>query len=228
MAKVLIADDDAKILQLIRRYLASQGYSVVVTDSGSEALLLVRESKPDLLLLDGEMPGLGGHAICRVLKKEGVATPVIIMSGALKDDGDVLAGFEGGADDYVLKPFSLAVLAARIKALLKRGGAPAKERPLKSGEIELDLAGRSAKSAGKAMILTRKEFDLLAALLRRPGQVLSVPYLLETVWGHDPAVYNDRGTVEVHVSHLRKKLGPKSGKRLVSVTGYGYKLETGL
>jgi DNA-binding response OmpR family regulator len=137
-----------------------------------------------------------------------------------------LAGFAGGADDYVLKPFSLPVLVARIEAVLRRYSAASDCRDkLKRSGIELDAAGRSAKVAGKAVAMTRKEFDLLTQLVSKPGRALSIPYLLETVWGYDPADYNDPATVEVHICHLRKKLGSKLGKRIVAVTGHGYKFE---
>lgn len=224
--KILVVDDDVATLSLVRRYLTGRGYSVVVTDNGSEGLMLVRESRPDLILVDAVMPGLDGHAVCRVLKKEAAtqSIPVVIMSGARVSDTDVLAGFSGGADDYVMKPFSLPVLAARLEAVLRRYMTSAKTGEiLKKAGIELDPAGRSVKIAGEEVSLTRKEFDLLAVLLENAGRVLSVPYLLETVWGYDPADYNDPGTVEVHISHLRKKLGPGLAKRIANLTGHGYK-----
>ena len=208
--------------------MTSVGYSVVVTDNGSEGLMLVRESRPDLVLVDSDMPGLDGHAVCRVLKKEAAtqSIPVVIMSGARIADTDVLAGFEGGADDYVMKPFSLPILAARLAAVLRRYKTSGKmESKLKRAGIELDPAGRSVKRGGKEISLTRKEFDLLAVLIEKAGRTLSVPYLLETVWGYDPADYNDPGTVEVHIYHLRKKLGSKLAKRIKNLTGHGYKFE---
>ncbi|MBI2384468.1 MAG: response regulator transcription factor [Elusimicrobia bacterium] len=226
--KILVVDDDKAILSLVRRYMASVGYSVVVTDNGSEGLMLVRESRPDLILVDSDMPGLDGHAVCRVLKKEAAtrSIPVVIMSGARIADTDVLAGFEGGADDYVMKPFSLPVLAARLEAVLRRYKTSGKlELRLKKAGIELDPTGRTVKIRGKGVALTRKEFDLLAVLLEKAGRALSVPYLLETVWGYDPADYNDPGTVEVHIYHLRKKLGPRLAKRILNLTGHGYKFE---
>ena len=225
--KILVVDDDKAILSLVRRHLTGAGYSVVVTDNGSEGLMLVRESRPDLILVDSDMPGLDGHAVCRVLKKEAAtqSIPVIIMSGARISDTDVLSGFSGGADDYVMKPFSLPVLTARMEAVLRRYkvSSPQVESKLKKAGIELDPAGRTVKIGGKEVSLTRKEFDLLAALLEKAGRALSVQYLLETVWGYDPADYNDPGTVEVHISHLRKKLGPKLAKRITNLTGHGYK-----
>jgi DNA-binding response OmpR family regulator len=226
--KILVVDDDKSILALVRKYMGAAGFSVVVTDNGSEALMIVRESRPDIILVDVDMPGLDGNAVCRVLKKEGATQniPVVIMSGARISEQDVLAGFTGGADDYVSKPFSLPVLQARLEAVLRRyKAAGAADAKLRKAGIELDPAGRTVSIGGKAVSLTRKEFDLLAVLIEKSGRALSVPYLLETVWGYDPADYNDPGTVEVHVSHLRKKLGPKLGKRIVNIIGHGYKFE---
>ncbi len=225
--KVLVVDDEEAVRAVVRKYLSSQGYAVVLTDNASEALLLLREVKPDVLLIDADLPGLDGFGMCRMLKKDPAtrSIPVVIMSGAKIEEKDVLSGFEGGADDYVLKPFSLAVLHARLQAVVRRYSASARmDQKLRKQGIELDPAGRTVKVSGKAVSLTRKEFDLLATLLSKAGRVLSVPYLLETVWGYDPADYNDPGTVEVHVSHVRKKLG-KAGKRIVSVIGHGYKFE---
>ena len=226
--KILVVDDDEAVRTVVRKYLTGRDFAVVTTDNGSEALLLVRDSRPEIILLDADMPGLDGFAVCRVLRKEAATRtiPIVIMSGARIDDKDVLQGFEGGADDYVLKPFSLAVLEARLQAVLRRYSTSQRlEQKLRKQGIELDPGGRTVKVNGKAVSLTRKEFDLLSTLLSKAGRVLSIPYLLETVWGYDPADYNDPGTVEVHVSHLRKKLGPKAGKRIVSVVGHGYKFE---
>ena len=226
--KVLVVDDDDVVRKVVKKYLTSNGFSVVITDNGSEGLLLVREAKPDLILVDAQMPGLDGHSVCRVIKKEATThhIPVIIMSGAKIEDSDVLAGFEGGADDYVVKPFSMPILTARIQAVLRRyATSPKMENKLRQHGLELDPAGRTVKIRGKTVPLTRKEFDLLATLIGKAGRVLSVPYLLETVWGYDPADYNDPLTVEVHISHLRKKLGPKLAKHVINVLGHGYKFE---
>jgi DNA-binding response OmpR family regulator len=227
--KILVVDDDKAILALVRKFLAGVGYSVVVTDNGSEGLMLVRESRPDLILLDSEMPGLDGPSVCRVLKKEAAtqSIPVVIMSGARVADKDVLSGFSGGADDYVMKPFSLPVLAARLEAVLRRYkvGSPQAEEKLKKAGIEIDPAGRTVKIAGKDVSLTRKEFDLLAVLIEKAGRVLSVPFLLETVWGYDPADYSDPHTIGVHVSTLRRKIGAKIAERIIAVPGLGYRFD---
>lgn len=226
--KILVVDDDESVRNILRKYLSGCGYCVVATDNGSEGLLLVRESGPDLILVDAEMPGLDGYSVCRVLKQEAAtrSIPVVIMSGARIDEKDILRGFDGGADDYLLKPFSLPVLAARIKAVLKRYKTASRmQSKLRKRGIELDPAGRTVKVGGEPVSLTRKEFDLLSALIERSGKLSSVNYLLETVWGYDPADYNDPGTVEVHVSHLRKKLGSRIARHIVNVAGHGYKFE---
>ncbi len=228
-ARILVVDDEPAILTSIKRYLSSHSFDVAATNNGSEALLLVQEWHPDLVLTDAEMPGLDGHTLCRVLRKEGAARaiPIIIMSGSRIAEKDVLDGLQGGADDYITKPFSMAVLAARIQTVLRRYQVSSQPGDaLRRFGIELDPAGRTVKVKGRTVSLTRKEFDLLAVLMKKAGRVLSINFLLETVWGYDPADYNDPGTVEVHISHLRKKLGPKIAARIANVTGHGYKLET--
>jgi DNA-binding response OmpR family regulator len=226
--KILIIDDDSALRKLVSRYLTENGMSVVHTDDGSEGLLLARDSKPDLILVDGIMPGMDGVTFIRVLRKEpfAVGIAVIMMTGALTEEKDMVRGLEIGADDYVLKPFGLSVLLARVRAVLRRYSAAADSgSKLQKHGLELDPAGRTVKVKGREVPMTRKEFDLLAVLAEKAGRVLTVPFLLETVWGYDPADYNDPGTVEVHISHLRKKLGPALAKRLVNVHGRGYKFD---
>ncbi len=226
--RILVIDDDRAMLKMIRRYLETNGLSPVTADNGSDALLLAREARPDLVLTDAEMGGLDGHSLCRALKKDGelAGVPVMIMSGARTRERDQLSGYEGGAEDYLLKPFSLPLLLAKIKVVLERRAAkPDGGRSLKALGVELDPEGRTAKVNGRPVPLTRKEFDLLELFLGRPGKVLSAPFLLENVWGYDTACYNNPHTVEVHISHLRQKLGPRAASRLVSVTGHGYKLD---
>ncbi|MEI7527557.1 MAG: response regulator transcription factor [Elusimicrobiota bacterium] len=225
--KVMAVDDDRSILEIVQRYMTANGIPCVVTDNGSEALLLARESRPDIVLVDAEMPGLDGHAVCRILKKEAAtqALPVIIMSGARITEKDILEGFSGGADDYVIKPFSLPVLLARMQAVLRRyQNSTQAEAKLKRFGMELDPGGRTVKVDGKGMSLTRKEFDLLTALVSNPGRVLSLTGLLEAVWGYNTADYNNPHTVEVHISNLRKKTGTFA-KRITAVPGHGYKFE---
>jgi DNA-binding response OmpR family regulator len=211
--KILLVDDDSLVLNSTRRFLEDRGFKVSAADNGAEAVALARGSKPDLVITDAQMKGLDGFTLCRAIKET---------------DGfeDILAGYNRGADDYILKPFSFPVLLAKIKAVLKRyeGVAEKTEKISKLGMV-IDPAGRTVTLAGAVVNLTRKEFDLLMALITEEGRLLSIPYLLETVWGYDPASYNDPHTVGVHVSSLRKKLGAEIGARLTSVTGHGYKLE---
>jgi DNA-binding response OmpR family regulator len=149
------------------------------------------------------------------------------MSGKKIAESDLVSGYEKGADDYVIKPFSYPVLLAKVKAVLRR----AKERPaskpvvIRKAGFELDLGGRALKVSGKPVKVTSKELDLFALLVSKPGHVLSLNQLLETVWGYDPANYNDPHTVEVHISNLRKKIGARLAARLKSVPGHGYKFE---
>ena len=226
--KILLVEDDRKMLEVMRRYLESCGFSVIFTDNGSEALLWARDSKPDIVITDVELPGLDGLALCKAIKSspETASTPVIIISGRKTGDSDLVSGYDKGADDYLTKPFAFPVLAAKVNAVLRRYSAagPA-DGKIKEQGLELDPAARTAKAGGEPVRLTRKEFDLLTLLLEKKGRVLGVPYLLETVWGYDMATYDNPHTVETHVSSLRKKLGRKFAGRLVSVTGHGYKFE---
>lgn len=221
--KILVLDDSPELLDAVKSHLARSGFTVLTGTNGADGRLLAQESAPDLVLADADMPGLDGHTLCRVLKKspKTQAIPVIIMSGTMMEEKDIVAGLEGGADDYILKPFPMRVLLARIRAVLRRFEAtPAVERKLKAKGIELDPAAREVKVNGKAAALTRKEFDLLALFIEKPGRVLTPSFLLETVWGYDLADYNDPHTVETHIFRLRQKIGVKN---IVNVPGCGYK-----
>ncbi|OGS01473.1 MAG: hypothetical protein A3G41_09130 [Elusimicrobia bacterium RIFCSPLOWO2_12_FULL_59_9] len=226
--KILLIDDSQSLREAIKKYLIQNGFSVVAAADGSDGLMLAKESAPDLVVSDAEMPGLDGHTLCRILKKDQTTRhlPVIIISGALIEEGDVVAGLDGGADDYVLKPFPMKVLLARIRAVLRRyeKSDPIADK-LRSRGIELDPEAREVKVNGKTVALSRKEFDLLALLVEKAGRVLRAGFILETVWGYDLADYNDPHTVETHISRLRKKLGPKAAEYIVNVPGLGYKFE---
>jgi DNA-binding response OmpR family regulator len=227
-SKVLVVDDDPAFRKMIKKYLETHHFSVVDADNGSDAILFAREVRPDLVLSDAEMPGLDGHSLCRVLKQDPAlkTIPILLMSGSRIQDQNILAGLEGGADDYLLKPFSMLVLVAKIQAALRRReNSTDMTGKLKESGFEFDPVGRSVKIDGKPVSLTRKEFDLLALLVSKPGHVMSFSYLLEAVWGYDLADYNDSSTIDVHVSHLRKKLGPSVAKRIVNLKGVGYKFE---
>ncbi|MBI5202566.1 MAG: response regulator transcription factor [Elusimicrobia bacterium] len=221
--RILVIDDDKQLLQAVKTWLEKQDLTVSTASGGKEGLNAARETRPSLVLTDADLPDLDGHAVCRLLKQDPAtrSLPVIIMSGTMMEERDIIAGLEGGADDYVLKPFPMRVLIARIRAVLRRfHPEPQAAQTLKARGIVLDPEAREAKIQGKAVQLTRKEFDLLAVLLEKPGRVLTPSFLLEAVWGYDLADYNDPHTVETHVSRLRKKIG---SDRIENVSGVGYK-----
>lgn len=227
-ATLLIVDDSREILAVLKRQLEGQGYAVMVADNASEAVMVAEESRPDLILTDNDMPGLNGRAFCRILKRkpETSSIPVIMMSGIGIQEPDAIQGYESGALDYLIKPISPRILFAKVKALLAaRDNAVTSDEAMKFAGLALSVSARTAKVDGNLVKLTPREFDLLAALLENRGRVLSVNHLLTTVWRCDPAEYNDPRSIEVHVSRLRKKLGPKLAKHIVNVTGHGYKLE---
>lgn len=226
--KILVVDDEPGMLGVLRRYLDQHDYFTVAADNASDALMLARETRPALILSDADMPGLDGPGLCRMVKGDARlrGTPFLIMSGQRVNEAEILSGYDGGADDYLLKPFSLPVMLAKIKAAIRNSrGRLAPAHGLPALGLQLDRDGRTASVKGRVLRLTRKEFDLLDLLVSKAGRVLSVAFLLENVWGYDVASYNDPHTVEVHVSQLRRKLGPQTAARLVTVTGYGYKFE---
>lgn len=228
LPKILIVDDEPDILSSLRRYLTPRGYRVMTADTGSMALAISRESQPDLVVTDVDMPDMDGFTLCRLLKKERLFgdIPVIIISGKAIDESSVVSGLDQGADDYMVKPLSLPVLVARIRSALRRtGGRSTPETKYRKLGIELDISRHTVLVDKKRVDLTRKEFDLLAVLISSNGRVLSPQFLLEEVWGYDLTLYNNPHTVEVHVSRLRKKLGAKHGRRICKITGTGYKFE---
>ncbi|MBI4655955.1 MAG: response regulator transcription factor [Elusimicrobia bacterium] len=224
--RIFVVDDDKTILKVIRTYLENHNFKVCFSDNAIEALESIKKIKPDIVLTDAEMPKVDGFDFCKSIKKTSAVSriPVIIMSGKRISEKEVLEGYDTGADDYIIKPFSFPLLLAKIKAVLKRYDS-CLERSGKISRLgmEIDPEERTVSINKKMIKMTRKEFDLLLLLISREGKVLSVPYLLETVWGYDPAAYNNPHTIEAHTSNLRKKLGLKIGQRIVKITGHGYK-----
>lgn len=227
-AKILLVDDEADNRRVAGDILAAEGYSVQRAASGNEAFALAVESPPDLVVSDVSMADGDGLELLRRLRaeKKTARVPVILMSGVRKDEDDQADGLEQGADDYLPKPVAPSLLRAKIAAVLRRFGSPGElSDVLKTHGLALDVAARTATLDGRRVALTRKEFDLLTTFLRKPGRVLSIPYLLEVVWGYDPADYSDPHTVGVHVSTLRKKIGAKLGQRIVALPGLGYRFD---
>ncbi len=220
MKTILVVDDNPNIVDLLRMYLEGAGFATISAADGPTAVELHKAEHPDLVVLDLMLPGLDGFEVCRAIRR--VADTPVLMLTARTDDVDAIVGLELGADDYVTKPFNPRSLVARVKAILRRtDGTVRLGRPIEAGSLRLDPRRREATVRGEALELRSREFDLLAALARDPGVVLSRESLLEDVWGTD--FPGETRTVDVHVSELRKKLGA-DGPVIELVRGVGYRL----
>ncbi|HML23741.1 MAG TPA: response regulator transcription factor [Aggregatilinea sp.] len=218
---ILIADDDAQLRRTLRAYLEDAGFTVLAVGTGQEAVFAVRHDQPDLVLLDVMMPEMDGFEAARLIRKQS-AVPILMLT-ARDDEADQTTGLELGADDYITKPFSPRVLVARVKAALRRayGDLVADAPVLRVGPVSLSEETRDVKLDGEPLALTRSEFDLLAALMARPGRVFTRMELLERLQGEAFAAYER--TVDVHVKNLRAKLGA-AGERIETVYGVGYRM----
>lgn len=224
MKTILLVEDDDTLRTTLAYNLSKEAYTVVQTGDGAEAVSLARESDPDLIVLDVMLPSLDGLTVCRMIRTD--SDVPIIMLTARGSEVDRIVGFEIGADDYIVKPFSLGEFLARVRAMLRRTpAARAVVDQLEAGDLKLDLIARRATQGGVEMRLTHKEFDLLAALMRNQGAVLSRDLLLERVWSYD--YVGQSKTVDVHVRWLREKieLDPSNPQRIVTVRGVGYRFE---
>jgi DNA-binding response OmpR family regulator len=218
---VLVVDDDEGVRDALRRGLELEGFEVIEAEDGQVALQQVAARLPAVIVLDVVMPGLTGVEVVRRLRTEGRGMPVCMLSARDEVD-DRVAGLAAGADDYVVKPFSLGELAARLHALVRLHESN-DQRPLLVGDLAIEPARRLAARAGRELDLTAREFDLLLALARHPGQVLSRTQLLEQVWGYTWDV--ESNVVDVFVGYLRKKLETAGEPRMVhTVRGVGFVL----
>ena len=214
---VLVVEDDAAIADLVSRYLRRDGYGVHLVTDGAAALAEVRRLRPVAVVLDVGLPKVDGIEVCRAMRAAQDWTPVLFVT-ARDDEVDRVLGLELGADDYVTKPFSPRELVARVRSVLRRsGGGPAGE-VLEIGTTRVDVGQRRVWTDGTEVQLTSTEFDLLAALMRRPRQVFERAQLLSMVWGYEAAA--GTRTVDVHIAQLRAKLGPDSPIRTVRGVGY--------
>lgn len=222
--KLMAVDDDPTLLRFVSQYLERDGFQVFTARDGPDALKLFYEQRPDLLILDIMMPGMDGWELSARIR-ELSDTPIILLT-AKSTEADKLRGFRLGVDDFVVKPFSLAELAARIRAILKRKrGEAEEETQIQVGELALDLRRHEVHLAGKQLALTPTEFRLLEVLSRRRGDAVSQQILIEAVWGPN---YDPRGgALRRFIWLLRQKLesDPKNPTRIVTVRGYGYRLE---
>ncbi|GIM45534.1 DNA-binding response regulator [Collibacillus ludicampi] len=222
--RVLVVDDEEAIQKLIEYNLTQAGFEVMTSDNGLNALETVLQERPDLIILDLMLPGLGGMEFCQRLRKEGIATPIIMLS-AKGEEIDRILGLEMGADDYVTKPFSPRELVARVKAVLRRSGEETNqaEGVYRCGDITVDVNRYEVMQGDKQVDLTPREFELLHYMIKNSGRVLSRDHLLDKVWGYE--FVGDTRIVDVHVSHLREKLerDPKNPEYIKTVRGVGYK-----
>jgi DNA-binding response OmpR family regulator len=219
-ARVLVVDDEHALRRLLRLYLEKEGYEVVEADDGLDALSLLRRGGIDLALVDVMLPELDGFELLRRVRNES-GIPIILLT-ARGEEAQRITGLELGADDYVVKPFSPPEVVARVRAQLRRArGLVAAREPLRIGAVELDEDARRVTIDGQEVDLTRREFDLLAALLRDPDRAHTRDALLQLVWG---STYLQTKTVDVHVAALRRKLG--DALKISSLRGVGYRLES--
>ena len=219
--RVLVVDDDRSVAEMLRRNLAYEGFAVDVAMDGPQALDLARDRPPGLIVLDRMLPGLDGLEVVRRLRAAGDATPVLMLTARDAID-DRVAGLEGGADDYLVKPFAFRELLARIHVLLRRRQGDERE-VLRFADVTLDTGTRLAQRAGKAIELSTTEYELLAYLMRHPNQVLTRQQLMERVWGYD--FEGESNVLEVYVGYLRRKLEEGGRARLIqTVRGAGYVL----
>ncbi len=220
MKTILVVDDERNIVDLVRLYMEKEGFAVAAAYDGEEALALHARHDPDLVILDLMLPKIDGLDVCREIRRRG-DTPVLMLT-ARSDDIDAIVGLELGADDYVTKPFNPRALVARVKAILRRTEATRRGgRPMEVGSLRIDPHRREATVGDRRLELRAREFDLLAALARDPGVVLTRDALLEGVWGTD--FPGETRTVDVHVAEVRKKLG-QDGPPIETVRGHGYRL----
>jgi two-component system OmpR family response regulator len=221
MMRILVVEDESLLAQGLRAGLVADGFAVDVAPTGVDGLWLAREEPFDAIVLDLMLPGMTGYELCRTLRAENIWTPILVLT-AREGEREEVAGLDAGADDYLTKPFSHAVLVARLRALLRRG---ARERPvvLSAGDLRLDPASRRVWRGDTELALTSREVSLLEFLLRRRGEVLSKREILAHVWDFD--FDGDPNIVEVYVRHLRDKMDrPFDRATIETVRGAGYRL----
>jgi len=219
--RVLVVEDERRLAAGLRNGLVAEGFAVDVALDGTDGLWLARERPYDVIVLDIMLPGVNGYRLCSILRREEVWTPILMLT-AKEGEWDEVEALDNGADDYLAKPFSYAVLLARLRALLRRG---ARERPavLEAGDLRLDPAAKQAWRGEVEVVLTARELALLEFLLRRRGQAVSKREILDHVWDDD--FEGDPNIVEVYVRHLRNKLDRPFGRAAIrTVRGSGYRL----
>jgi DNA-binding response OmpR family regulator len=226
MASVLIVEDEPELVRVLRSYLEQAGFTVVVAYRGDTGLSTWEQKRPDLVILDLNLPGMDGLDVARAIRRK-ADTPIIMLTARVEET-DQLIGLELGADDYILKPFSPRLVVARVRALLRRveGGAPARQ-VLRAADLEIDLEAHTVERAGKTVELTPTEFTLLATLAAQPGRAFSRMQLLEATQG--VAYEGYERSIDAHIKNLRAKLeaDPRNPQYIETVFGVGYRLNKG-
>ncbi len=220
--KILVVDDEKKLVTILKGYLEQAGYAVVTAYDGQQALTVFRHESPALVLLDLNLPQIDGLDVCRALRKES-NVPVIMLTARVEET-DRLIGLELGADDYIVKPFSPREVVARVRAVLRRSeGEPARAETFSAGDLTLDLGKHSARLRDRALELTPTEFDLLTVMMQNPGRAFTRLQLLDQVQGE--AFEGYERTVDAHIKNLRQKIerDPKTPRYILTVFGIGYK-----
>ena len=218
-ASVLVVEDDRAVRNAIERALSFEGYSVATARDGAEALSALINDPPEVIVLDVMMPHVDGLETCRRIRARGITTPILILT-ARQEISDRVAGLDAGADDYMVKPFALEELLARLRALLRRSSGATAE-VLSVGDLTLNVGTRLVTRAGAAIDLTKTEFDLLELLLRNAGIVLERGVIYERIWGYDFETTSN--SLDVYIGYLRRKTEPDEASRLIhTVRGVGY------
>ncbi|UJA31025.1 response regulator transcription factor [Clostridium sporogenes] len=225
MEKILIVDDEEHICELIKFNLENNGYKCICALNGIDVLNIVKEEKPDLVLLDLMLPGMDGYDVCKEIRKDNnTSTTSIIMITAKGEELDKVLGLELGADDYITKPFSVREMVARVKAVLRRRTTiNIESKSYILGNIVVDFEKHSFTKEGKKIELTLKEFELLEVLIKNKGKVMTRDFLLDRIWGYE--YIGETRTVDVHIRHLRKKIedDDKNPKYIETIRGIGYR-----
>jgi len=223
--KILVVDDEHHILELIQFNLEAEDFDVTTCDNGEDAVRIANNEDIDLMILDLMLPGIGGLEVCRLLREEGKHNLPIIMLTAKGEERDKITGLDIGADDYITKPFSIGELIARVKAVLRRAmdKYDNDKSIIKVKDITIDIEKHEVRRNNETIELTLKEFQLLKMLAQNRGKVLSRDVILDKIWGYE--YFGDTRTVDVHIRHLRKKIGDDKGLLIETVRGVGYKMK---
>ena len=226
--KIVIIDDDRVIAKMVLQALEASGFVVHSAHDGKEGVKLIAQTKPDLVILDWNLPEMNGLQICQYVRSHAaLSNTSILMLTVFGEMSQKVSAFETGADDYLTKPFDIQELMLRIKSLLRRGGHIHEAgEVIKAGILEVDVRAHQVTVKGKGVKLRPKEFEILCILLQSPGRVLTRQFLMERVWGYNPKLILTH-TVDTHMTRLRDQIGPEAAKMIQTIPGFGYKFEQG-